>query len=90
MEKIYHSCGLSYEDGTVAPISKNGGCSNPIAYPFWEEVGDVNNRVQTRNQIRNTRPAYQSYILNYFTEKKIRNNEKRWLTSEHFIVKFNN
>ena len=71
MEKSYRSCGLFYEDGTIAPISKNGGCSNPIVYPFWEEVGDVNNRVQTRNQIRNTRPAYRNYILNYFTEKRL-------------------
>ena len=50
---------------------KMASYSKPMAYPFWKEVGDVNNRVQTRNQIRNTRPAYLNYILNYFTEKRL-------------------
>ena len=50
---------------------KMASCSKPMVYPFWKEVGDVNNRVQTRNQIRNTRPAYLNYILNYFTEKRL-------------------
>lgn len=50
---------------------KMASCSKPMAYPFWKEVGDVNNQVQTRNQIRNTRPAYLNYILNYFTEKRL-------------------
>ena len=60
---------------------KMADCSNPMAYPFWKEVGDVNNRVQTRNQIRNTRPAYLNYILNYFPEKRLEKTKSDGLTA---------
>ena len=34
--KIYHGCALCYVDGTMALISKNGGCRTPADYPFFE------------------------------------------------------
>ena len=34
--KIYHGCALSYVDGTMALISKNGGCRTPADYSFLE------------------------------------------------------
>ena len=31
---IYPGCGLCYVNGTMALISKNGGCITPTDYPF--------------------------------------------------------
>ena len=57
MAQIYHGCGLCYEDGTVALISKSGACLNPTSYPFWKDPVDVSNRMKTKKQIKNATTA---------------------------------
>ena len=69
--KIYHGCGLCYVDGTMALISKNGGCGTPTDYPFWKDEEDVPNNVRTRNQLKRRTPAPKSYINSYLEYKSL-------------------
>ena len=68
---IYHGCGLCYVNGTMALISKNGGCITPTDYPFQKDVEDVSNNVRTRNQLKRRTPATKSYINSYFESNNL-------------------
>lgn len=68
MNKIYHGCGLGFEDGTV-PLIKNQ-CVFPTSHPFWKHPEDLNNQVKTRSQERNEELADQTYKTPYIIAKK--------------------
>ena len=68
MGKIYHGCGLCYEDRTDALISKSSACLNPTSYLFWKDPVDASNRMKTKKQIKNTTTASIQYILTYLEE----------------------
>ena len=41
--KIYHRCGLAFEDGTVSLMKATFGCRYLTANPSWKDPGDVEN-----------------------------------------------
>ena len=41
----YHGCIVSYADGTLPIIPKNGGCYNPKTYPF----GNIQQTLQMKS-----------------------------------------
>ena len=63
----YHGCIVSYADGTLPIIPKNGGCYNPKTYPFWKHPAGVTDEVNTRLQLKQKRHVTPSYIASYYT-----------------------
>ena len=74
--KIYHGCGLAFEDGTVPLMQASFGCRYPTANPFWKDPVDVENRVKTRSQLCKTSTVGESYITGYITERKSKINKR--------------
>ena len=48
----YHGCGNCYNDGTNKIVPKGRRCINPTQNPFWKNLVDVRNKVQTRAKIK--------------------------------------
>ena len=47
----YHGCGNCYIDGTNKIVPKGRSCTKPTYNPFWKNLIDVRNRVQTKHKL---------------------------------------
>ena len=65
-DKIYRGCRLYYKDGTLAVISKSGGCSTPISRPFWQDLVDVNDQVKIKKLIEDTKTSQRTTYNDLF------------------------
>ena len=61
----YHGCGNCYIDGTNKIVPKGRRCINPTHNPFWKNLVDVRNKVQTRAQIKSKVKADRNFVLRY-------------------------
>ena len=74
--KIYHGCGLAFEDGAVLLIKASFGCQYPTANPFCKDSEDVENGVKTRSPLRKTPIVRESYITEYLTQRRNKVNKQ--------------
>ena len=74
--RIYHGCGLAFEDGAGPLIKASLGCCYPTANPFWKDPEDVENRVKTKSQLRKTPIVKESYITEYLNQRRNIKNKK--------------
>ena len=77
----YHNCGHIYMDGTRTIVPKNEKCVNPTYEPFWKKAIDVNNKTETRNELKYKRKAKLGYVRSYF---KVVNNSKDFFQRSYF------
>ena len=75
--KIYHRCGLAFEDGTVSLMKATFGCRYLTANPPWKDPEDVENWVKTRSQLRKTPIVGESYITEYLTQRRKKTTNKQ-------------
>ena len=69
----YHNCRHFYLDGARTIVPKNGKCVNPTYEPFWKKAIDVNNKIETRNQLKYKTKAKFGYVRSYL---QVVNNSK--------------
>ena len=80
----YHGCGNCYIDGTKKIVPKGRHCINPTLDPFWKNLVDVRNKVQTRAQIKSKVKADRNFVRRYQKYLRVFSKSKDYFSSDDF------
>ena len=80
----YHGCGNCYVDGANKIVPKGRRCINPTHNPFWENLVDVRNKVQTRAQIKSKVKTDKNFVRRYQKHLRVFSESNDYFSSDDF------
>ena len=84
----YHGCGNCYIDGTNKIDPKGRRCINPTHDPFWKNLLEVRNKVQTIAQIKSKVKADRNFIRRYQEYLKVFSKSIDYFSSDDFSLNY--
>lgn len=78
----YHGCGNFYIDGTNKIVPKGKRCIKPTYNPFWKNLINVGNRVQTIAQIKSKPKANINFVQRYQEYLRVFSTSKNYFSSD--------
>ena len=78
----YHGCGNCYIDGTNKIVPKGRRCIKPTYNPFWKNLINVRNRVQTRAQIKSKPKANRNFVRRHQKYLRVFSTLKNYFRSD--------
>ena len=78
----YHGSGNCYIDGTNKIVPKGRHCIKPTYNPFWKNLINVRNRVQTRAQIKSKPKTNRNFVRRYQKYLRVFSTSKNYFSSD--------
>ena len=78
----YHGSGNCYIDGTNKTVPKGRHCIKRTYNPFWKNLINVRNRVQTRAQIKSKPKTNRNFVRRYQKYLRVFSTSKNYFSSD--------